>query len=285
MYRGPIVVALVVVWVAACSGPPGTTTPQPPKALTNALPDGPPLLTPGEHMTYRVELRGIELASYEMAVGEQSEVSGKQTIVVQCHAKTVGLAGKIVPVDDFFTSFIDITTGRGVHWVTDEFATNGKDKERSDANLAGRTGDTVPVTFHLNDDPPMPEPQKVSFPDVWDFDSFLVALRSWEGQPGSKAVAEVLRSRFLWHVEITIGGKEKLVTEIGDFPALRFDAHTYKLGRDDKRFPDSDERNFSIWVSDDDGRVPLQIVAKTDYGDMKMKITDYQPGTGKRLRN
>jgi hypothetical protein len=276
-----VIRGLFVVALAACSSSGTGPTAPSNKPPNNKLPDGAPLVTRGEHMTYRVELRGIELASYEMTVGEVSDAG----VQVQSHAKTVGLAGKIVMVDDYFNSWIDIATGRSKHWVTDEYAKNGTDKERTDADLAGRKGDVTPVMFHLNDDPPADESQKVGFPDVWDFNSFLVALRSWEGAPGSKVIVEVLRSRFLWHVEMTIRGKEKLVTEIGDFPALRFDGLAYKLGRDDKRFPDSDERAFSIWMSDDDGRVPLQIVAKTDYGDMKMKITDYQPGTGKRLRN
>jgi len=74
------------------------------------------------------------------------------------------------------------------------------------------------------------------------------------------------------------------VTELGELPALRFDGHTYKLGRDGKRMPGNDERHFSVWISDDDGRVPLQTTARTDYGDIKMQIIDYQPGTGQRLR-
>ena len=42
-----------------------------------------------------------------------------------------------------------------------------------------------------------------------------------------------------------------------------------------------DERDFEIWFSDDAGRVPLKVVAKTDYGDVEMTIVDYNPGTGK----
>ena len=76
-----------------------------------------------------------------------------------------------------------------------------------------------------------------------------------------------------------------LHTELGDFPVVRLDGHTYKLGRDDQRYPGSDERDFSIWISADDGRVPLKVTAKTDYGDIEMNIVDYAPGSGKRLRN
>jgi hypothetical protein len=30
--------------------------------------------------------------------------------------------------------------------------------------------------------------------------------------------------------------------------------------------------------------VPLEVKARTDYGDIEMVIVDYQPGTGQRLR-
>ena len=88
----------------------------------------------------------------------------------------------------------------------------------------------------------------------------------------------------MWHLQAKIHGKDKLVTDLGELPALRFDAHLYKLERDGSKAKDSEERDFSIWISDDDGRVPLKIVAKTDYGDVQMTITAYEPGNGQRLR-
>ena len=39
-----------------------------------------------------------------------------------------------------------------------------------------------------------------------------------------------------------------------------------------------------MWISDDDGRVPLKVVAKTDYGDIEMQITDYSPGPARLAR-
>jgi len=87
----------------------------------------------------------------------------------------------------------------------------------------------------------------------------------------------------MWHVEMKVKGKTKLVTALGEFPAIELEGHTYKVDRANKKVAD-EPREFAVWVSDDDGRVPLQNVAKTDYGDMKMEITDYTPGTGARLR-
>ena len=276
----------LLVIVAACSSAPHPDTTAPKPTAATKFGDGPPLVTPGEHMQYRLALQGVELAVYDLAIGEPSQVAGKPAILVQSHAKTVGL-GALVKVDDYFNSYVDVATGKPLRWTCDEYSNDGKHKEKTDADLAGRTGDSVPITFHLDDEPPQPEPQKVSMPDVWDLNAFLVAMRSWEGPPGTSTVAEVLRSRFLWHVEAKIHGKEKLVTDLDggtELPALRIDAALYKVDRKDVRDAGSEERHFSIWISDDDGRVPLEIKAVTDYGDIRMQITDYQPGSGKRLR-
>ena len=38
-------------------------------------------------------------------------------------------------------------------WTCDEYSNDGKHKEKTEADLAGRPGDSVPITFHLDDDP------------------------------------------------------------------------------------------------------------------------------------
>lgn len=280
---------LLVALLAACGGTSAsaTTTGRPPagKPGSDELPSGPPLVTPGERMTYRVVLQGVELAAMSFGVGDVTEVGGKRAIVVQGHATSVGLANLVASIDDTFTSWIDVQTGRPLRFQVDEYETNSKTNiEHTVADLAGREGDLVPITFALNDAAPAPEPQKVRYPEVWDYNAFLVALRAWEGAPGTTAMFEVLRSRYLWHVEMKIRGGDKLATELGDLPALRLDGHTFKVTRDGAKDTRSDERDFSVWISDDDGRVPLQLVARTDYGDVKMEIVDYQPGNGARLR-
>lgn len=277
----------VLALLAACGSSQVVTTspdhPKQPQPTVARLPDGPPLVTPGEHMQYKLALQGVELAVYDLAVGDTTQIDGKQAVLVQSHAKTVGL-GALVKVDDYFWSYIDVATGRPLRWASDEYTADGSHKEKTNAELATRDGATVPVMFHLDEQAPQPEPQHLTQPDVWDMNSFMVALRSWEGAPGTSLVAEVFRSRFMWHVDIQIHGKEQLTTELGDLPALRIDARTYKLERDGSRAAGNDERQFSFWISDDDGRVPLQITARTDYGDIKMTILDYQPGNGQRLR-
>src|ERR1700733_6225741 len=213
---------LLALTLCACPQQHVATAPRVAPASSD-LSIGPPLVTPGEHMSYELELQGVKLASYDFGVGDVAEITGKKAIVVQSHAKAVGLAKMVANIDDVFTSWIDVSTGRPLRWTTDEFSTKGNDKERTDAHLSERSGDTVPIDFHMNDQRPISEPQKVSLPDVWDYNAFLIALRGWEGPPGTKLTAEVLRSRYMWHVEMKIGGKAKLVTELGELPALRLE--------------------------------------------------------------
>jgi hypothetical protein len=275
----------IAVLLIACSHPAKSSVPPEGKPTDGKLQVGPPLVTPGERMQYRVSLRNIELAAFSINVGELTNLDGKQTVTVQGHAKLVGLATLIGGnIDDKFTSWLDLETGRSLRFQVDEYASKSKDMEHTVVDLGRREGDTVPITFRLNDEPEKPEPQKVATPVIWDYNSFLIAMRSWEGPPGSKEAMEVFRSRNLWHVTVTIRGRERLTTALGELPALRFDAETYRVKRDGTKDTEADERKFSLWISDDAGRVPLQINARTDYGDVKMQIVDYQPGNGDPIR-
>jgi hypothetical protein len=48
--------------------------------------------------------------------------------------------------------------------------------------------------------------------------------------------------------------------------------------RDGTIDPTSDTRRFSIWLTDDADRVPVKLLAKTDYGDIVMELLAYRPG-------
>lgn len=275
----------VVLALAAC----GSNGHAPVKAAGSAavaLPVGPPLVTPGERMAYRLSLRGIELGTFGIGVGEVEDVAGMPAIVVQAQARTSGLASVVAgDIDDRFTSWIDVTTGRPRRFEVFEHAGRGsKDKEHVVVDFAARARDAVPVHVGLNDAPLTPQQQKVTQADVWDYNAYLMAVRSWEGAPGSTISLEVFRSSALWRIDVTMGASAPLVTELGELPALRFEARAQKLARDGSKFPGADAREVTLWISDDDGRVPLKLVAKTDYGGIEMNIVDYQPGTGERLR-
>ena len=277
---------LVVILAAGACGPKGATKATPKGEPLAALPIGPPLATPGEKMSYRLTLKGVELGTFFLAVGDVVDLGGSKAVIVQAQAKSGGLASLVADIDDRFTSWIDIKTGRPRRFEVFEHADRkSKDIDHVVIDFTQRTGNTIPVQYAVNDETPMKVVnQPVTLKEVWDYNAFLLAVRSWEGEKGSTATLEVFRSRYVWRVTITRGGKGTLVTELGELPVLRFDAVTTKIDRNGQRWPGQADRKFTLWISDDDGRVPLKLDATSDFGSISMQIVAYEPGTGTRLR-
>ena len=251
----------------------------------STLPVAPPVATPGERMSYKLTLKGVDLGTFTLGVGEVVDLAGTQTIVVQAQAKSGGLAALVADIDDRFTSWVDIKTGRPRRFEVFEHADRkGKDKDHVVVDFAARSPEGIPVHYALNDEPMKTLVQPVTNKDVWDYNAFLLALRGWEGEKGSTTTLEVFRSRYVWRITITLGGKGNLVTDLGELPVLRFDARTTKVDRSGKPWAGQVERNFTLWVSDDNDRVPLKLDATSDYGSISMDIVEYVPGTGARLR-
>jgi Protein of unknown function (DUF3108) len=281
--------AWIVGLLIACGHPPASDPKISPTAPPSGdFPKGAPLVTSGERMVYKVSLRGLEVASYVITVGDVITLEGRKAISVQGYAKLAGLAaifgGK---VDDKFTSWIDIETGRSLRFVVDEYASKSNNTEHTVIEIGKRTENLVPVTFHLNNETPVPEPQKVTQPETWDYNAFLVAMRSWEAAPGKTQKLEIFRSRYMWNVTVTAKGKTKIKTLLqgtSELHADRYDAHLVKLARDGSKYPDTDERDFTLWVSNDASAVPIQMNARSDYGDIVMQLVEYAPGTGEPLR-
>jgi hypothetical protein len=273
---------VVVLLVCAC----GSKRAEPigPSGGSAKLPEGAPYVTPGERISYQLQIGGMNLATYDVGAGNVQQMGDRRAIVVQSHAKAQGLVSMVAHLDTTFTSWIDADTGRPLRWLVEDRNGEGAIQEGADARLSERTENQVPVEVRALGKPATVELQKVSMPEVWDYNALVIAFRAWEPKRGSSVGVEVMRSTYLWHVTVVVREEETVVTEIGDFPALRIDGLSYRLRRDGTRDVGAPERNFSLWISNDDGRVPLQSVAQSDYGDIKMTLVDYQPGSGERLR-
>ena len=63
----------------------------------------------------------------------------------------------------------------------------------------------------------------------------------------------------------------------GDVGALKIEGASRRVRRDGTIDPSSDTRRYTMWISDDADRVPVLMVAHTDYGDLRMELAAYQP--------
>lgn len=234
----------------------------------------PPLARAGERLTYKISIQGVELAEFIIDVGADAD-----GLVVQSVARSTGVGALLKKVETQFISYIDLQTGKPRRFRSEERA-GRKDAtiERSDARIAERQGDTVPVLVRRGDGDAaaeQTESQKVRG-EVWDLNAVMIALRQYEAPLGTKLAFESFRSRYVWRTELTVSRREQLTTELGRVSTLRFEGWGHGLRRDGE-LNDEPERRFSLWVSDDADRVPVLLVGVTDYGDIRMEITSYTP--------
>lgn len=281
--------ALAAVASPACSGGAGNGSSSPASAAGHnapiagdpAAPPGtpslggrPPLAQPGERLAYKISIQGVELAEFLIDIG-----SDPDGLVVRSVARSTGVGALLKKVETQFISYIDPQTGKPRRFRSEERAgRQDATLERSDARIAERQGDVVPVLVRRGDDAAaveQTESQKVRG-EVWDLNAVMIALRQFEAPLGTKVAFESFRSRYVWRTELTVAEREQLTTQLGRVPTLRFDGWGHGLRRDGE-LNDEPERRFKIWVSDDADRVPVLLVGVTDYGDIRMEITSYTP--------
>ncbi|HTJ46107.1 MAG TPA: DUF3108 domain-containing protein [Kofleriaceae bacterium] len=289
---------VMVVALAACGSKQGastTTTAKPPDVAsdTTGWKDAPietrpqpqpPFVTPGERMTFNASIHGLDIATFGIAVGDLTDVGGKPAVVVQAGVQSSKMLSILKKIDDTFTTWIDVKTGRPLLFKGHELG--GLDDpiiEDTDVDFSTAGSGTVKVALTRADSGSVTEVQEKTKEDLLDFQTFFLELRSWDAPVGAQLTADVLRSRYMWRTQLTVGGYENVVTQLGSLPAVRYDGVSRRLSRQGEIDMSQGDRHYSIWVSDDADRVPLLMVAKTDYGDVKMEIIDYAAGQGARL--
>lgn len=227
---------------------------------------------PGEQMTYRISIHGMEVGEMQISIGDPTRFDGKDAVVVQVRSQSSKLLAWLHPFDDTLTSWIDRATGRPLAFQVSELASpQDGDVEASEMRFA-------PGRFAVQGTrrgEPFSEEQVVQG-DAFDIPSMFTFFRSWEDDRGAQVLVDVMRARNAWRAKIAIGGSENLTTALGELPVVRFDGEGHRLRRDGTPDPRSSTRRFSIWVTDDADRVPARMTAATDYGDVEVDLIAYR---------
>jgi hypothetical protein len=241
---------------------------------------GPPFLVPGEKMTYRVLAHDMTLAGFAIEVGKPKTVGDRQVIVVQAAAESTGVAAIVKPIKAEFATWLDAKSGEPIAFRVRETA--GRDDEEVETNET-RFDELAEGKFPIVTTKPngseVVETQTLGQPTKpIDLITFLMAQRGWDGPDGDSHTIDVVRSRYMWRTVVTLTGRASIVTELGQLPAVKFVAKTSRLMRDGTLDKGTASRHFSVWISDDADRVPLLLVAESDYGDIRLEIVDYTAG-------
>src|SRR5690606_20276086 len=82
-------------------------------------------------------------------------------------------------------------------------------------------------------------------------------LRHWTPEPGSRGHIYAVYGRSVWRADLTFRGVETVTTPLGTARASRIDGVATKLlGKALRPSAATPRRPFTMWISDDERRVP-----------------------------
>ncbi len=240
------------------------------------------MFIPGEQMTFRLSVRGVEGGEAVIAIGHPGTVKGRKVVIVRSRVESSGLAAVIKEVRDDSESWIDLNTGYPVYLKADmkfgrieslletEFSGGGPGSFKLSYTNKGQRRRTLHQLMPVRETP-------------FDGHSIIGALRAWRAPVNQAAYFYLLAGKRLWRNTVKVTGREEIETALGDIDAVRIDGEGLQMTQVLRIDPTKKVRRFTAWISDDERRLPLLLIAKTEYGDVRVELIDYQtPATAAR---
>ena len=223
-------------------------------------------------MTFEVDYGGIPAGDIAFAVGNIGHDAGRTEVVISSRINSSGVAALIKHIEDCTTTTVDVASGRPV--VVESAAQYG---DVSGSAHASYEGSIVDVQSKRASDA---KPQRMHFDlhgDIaYDAHTAMAIIRGWHGVAGEHRSLWVVGGKRLWRTDFQWGGPATIETKFGNRAAIRIESQAYhaRANRvvDEKTAP----RTMTLWLSDDDDRVPLRVVAHTEIADATVELTEYQ---------
>lgn len=225
--------------------------------------------TPGEALTYSLDLLGAEIGTMEVRLGLPPRAEkGRAALEIRSRARA----------SSFVSTNVSRLAGEASMLLGARMEPLRYHEEVDDDNLHRQQT----VEFPPRDGQLLVkatrdgEPEPISLatdPDARDLLSTYYLLRAQPLTAGSTMCAEVYAGRRLWRVDGTVGGKETIETPIGKVAAIRIDAHAV-------RFDDPGvTRSAHIWVTDDARRLPVVALADVKGRVVRAQLTKVEGST------
>ena len=225
---------------------------------------------PAEELTYKAEftralLRKIDVANFRFTVGRAPGSDGENSL------HSLKLTGD-VQSQGFFAKLFGINFRQQVESLVDsELFVVQKTKRLDEQGKRVRSSEAIfdhdrgQVTWVERDpnDPTRPERRvttKFEEP-VQDVLSAIYFLRLRQLEPGKTFAVPVSDSGKFYHVSIAVIEKKKMKTALGRVGVIRLDPQLFG-----PQGMIAQQGNLSIWLTDDQRRIPVGARLKTSYG-------------------
>lgn len=275
-YTRFIVTTFAVVMFAACGardaglGVQPATLPVVPQAPV-ALDEAPPYYVAGESMTWEVTFLGVTGGRARLAVGAPGMVDGKRVIDVVAQAESAGVLAAIKRIRDSVESRIDVKSG-----LPTQTQSEVELKDKVLAVRATRREGAAVVDLVVRRGGAKEVKTTRELPEVATHDpvSAILRLRGFRAPEGTRAVFHTLGGLRVWRTEVTVAGVEDIDCPLGARRAVKLTGVSRRMAGAHLDAT-SKPRTFTVWVSDDEARVPVRIEAHTELGDIEVEATSY----------
>lgn len=246
-----------------------------------AVPSGPPtlleiddtLFVPGEVLRFELSLRGIVGGEAVVVTGQPGTMDGRQVVAVRSRSESTGVAKLFKEVSDDVVSWVDAETGFPLKLHADtKFG-------KKEALIESVFNDGRPGAFKIRYKR-RGRPLRIfnqlmpAETTAYDGHSILAALRAWDGKVGTHSFFYVLAGKRLWHNTVAVTEIARITTKLGRFKARRLEGVAWRLDRGLRRVRHKKSRQYTMWVTDDERRLPILVTAKTEYGQVKVELID-----------
>lgn len=220
----------------------------------------------GEWFKFRVHY-GFVTAGYATLEVNDEVLGGKEVFHVKGYGKTVGLSRAFFKVEDDYQSYIDKDTDLPKRFIRN-------------IDEGGHTKD-IQIDFDHENGKALVNNKKhktkewVDFPkDAQDMVSAFYYLRNRldvsKIEVGQTFDMNMFFDKENYRFRLKFLGREVIRTRFGKVPSLKFRPYV-QSGRVFK-----EKESLTVWVSDDDNRMPLLIKADLVVGSLKASLTEFK---------
>ena len=212
------------------------------------------MFSPGEHMAWDIRVRGISVGTAELAV-DGTGVSSPSELVITSRFRTNHLASSMMSVQH---RLITVVRGSAPVSSVDDLVF-GQTHRRIESDFSAGV---YRVDAQSHRTPP-------GVAQVHTLHSALGWMRSWAAEDAEAGHIYVVHRRNLYRLEI--GSPQREPSPGTSTPALRVDCHALPA---DSR---GDGILLTVWLSDDERRMPLRIDAVADGMRILADLIDRDP--------
>ena len=217
--------------------------------------------TYGEELNYRVHYGIINAAKISLKVDNEAvEVHDRQTFHLTADGKTLSTFDWMFKVRDRFESYMDME-----YMAPVKYFKSVKEDNYSDVDLVFFDHDLKRIKGKKKN---MDCPAYVQ--DIIGALYYARTIDFSSATKGQKFPIDIYLDQEIYNLEFKYVGKETIKSDVGKIKCIKIKPKAVA----DRVF--KDDESITLWVSDDENKIPIRVEASLAVGSLKVDLTSYK---------